>query len=115
MNCPYCNNPVPPNVNTCPSCGAQVDMQQQTQQQTQQPAVSTKKRSTYKILAFLLGSLGIHNFYAGRNSIAIVQLAITLGSVFLDVASNIVPTLVWIWAIVEIFIVKKDGKGLPMA
>ena len=25
MNCPYCNNPVPPGTNSCPACGAPVE------------------------------------------------------------------------------------------
>ena len=46
MNCPYCDNPVPPNVSQCPSCGAQVRQEYQQQyppqyqyppQQPQQP------------------------------------------------------------------------------
>ena len=32
MNCPYCDNPVPPNVGECPSCGARVQQPPQYQQ-----------------------------------------------------------------------------------
>ena len=35
MNCPYCDNPLPPNVGECPSCGARV--QQQPQQARRLP------------------------------------------------------------------------------
>lgn len=34
MNCPYCNDQVPPNVNNCPSCGAPMPQIQQPVQNT---------------------------------------------------------------------------------
>lgn len=72
------------------------------------PVVLRKSKNTYQILAFLLGSLGVHNFYAGRSSIGAIQLALTIFSL------GFASILVWIWAIVEIFVVKNDGHNVPM-
>jgi len=76
-----------------------------------------KKRIVYQLLALFLGQLGIHNFYAGRISIAVIQLVITIvGNVIaicvLDKSGGIGPVI--IWALIEIFAVKKDGRGIPM-
>jgi len=67
---------------------------------------SYKSRTSYIVLGIFLGALGIHNFYAGYTRRAVGQLCLsvlTLG--YLAIAS-------WIWAIVEICIVEKDGTGL---
>lgn len=66
-----------------------------------------KSRSAYIILAALFGTLGIHNFYAGHNSKGIAQLLIALLLGWL-----IIPVfIIWIWVLVEIFTVKKDGAN----
>ena len=84
---------------------------------TQAAEVSTKKRWVYQVLALLLGQLGIHNFYAGRIGIAVAQLLITVVGNIITVSvgatGGVGPVI--IWALIEIFAVKKDGKGLPMA
>jgi hypothetical protein len=68
-------------------------------------ARSQKSRSTYIILGIFLGSLGVHNFYAGYTGRAVGQLCLsvlTLGRL---------AVISWIWAIVEICIVTKDSEG----
>lgn len=120
MNCQYCNNPVPANVTTCPSCGAQITQQQAQQQPPQQPQVvimqqaapqtPPKSRIAYQLLALFLGGLGIHNFYAGRTGAAIAQLLITL----LLGWTGIAFAIVCLWVLIEIFAVKIDGKGVQM-
>ena len=104
-------------------------------EEQQSPASSDKRKGTYQLLALLMGGLGVHNFYVGRKGIAIVQVILTLVQVIVmaaiaskattgpHAAGHAVGTLFWkvalgpsvahIWAIVECFIVKKDGKGLP--
>ena len=119
MNCQYCNNPVPANATTCPGCGAQVAQQPQ-QQAPQQPQVvimqqaapqsPPKSRIAYQLLALFLGGLGIHNFYAGRTGVAVVQLLITLALGWTGIAYGIVC----LWVLIEIFSVKVDGKGVQM-
>lgn len=60
MNCPYCDNPVPQNVNNCPSCGAQVDMQQQTTSPQVQPDNNTPASGLWMSITSL--ALGILAF-----------------------------------------------------
>jgi TM2 domain-containing membrane protein YozV len=65
-----------------------------------------KSRVTYALLGFFLGFFGVHNFYAGYARRGVFQLSLTLFSFFyLALAS-------WLWALVEICIVKTDGDGL---
>ena len=58
-----------------------------------------KSRSTYILLGFFLGGLGIHNFYAGRVLFAIIQLIFSW---------TLIPI---VWAFFEIIFVKHDGNG----
>lgn len=119
MNCPYCNNPLPPNVNQCPSCGAQVQQPQSQyapppqnqyvppQNQYVPPVASGKSRVVYIVLGVLLGGLGVHNFYAGRTGIGIAQLLITL------LTCGYGAAIIWIWVLIEVCTVTKDGQGRP--
>ena len=71
-----------------------------------------KSRGTYIVLGLLLGGLGIHNFYIGRNGVAVVQLVIGLISPCLF----FIPLVaVYIWVIGELIAIKRDGKGHPLA
>ena len=65
-----------------------------------------RQRFVYIILALFLGGFGVHNFYAGRIKFGVIQLimGITIMLAFVS----------WIWAIVEICVVTKDGDGNPM-
>lgn len=61
MNCPYCNNPVPPEVNNCPSCGAPVEMQtapvmpQNEPVQAQENIKSAKEYFWMSIISLVVG------------------------------------------------------------
>jgi len=70
-----------------------------------------KNRTVYILLAIFLGSLGIHNFYAGRNLWGILQLLITITS-FLTLFISLIPLYVWI--LIEIIIVTRDSDGRYM-
>ena len=84
----------------------------------------------YAILGFFFCGLGIHNFWAGHKKRAIIELV--LGLVVLGIVLNLMFTEVpvdelqtiatqikaircipWIWFFIDIFTVKKDGKGVP--
>lgn len=97
---------VPPNVNVqvvMPGAGG--GSGGNTQRNYLPKERSDKSRTTYTILGMLLGFLGIHNFYLGRNGVAIAQLLITLlslGSLFI---------VSWIWAAVDILTVEYDIDG----
>jgi TM2 domain-containing membrane protein YozV len=68
-----------------------------------------KSRSTYIVLGIFLGALGGHNFYGGYIGRAVGQLCLTVLTLgYLGIIS-------WIWAIIEICIVEKDGTGLAFS
>jgi TM2 domain-containing membrane protein YozV len=68
-----------------------------------------KSRTTYIVLGIFLGALGVHNFYAGYVRRAVGQLCLTVLAVLTLGYFGIIS---WIWAIIEICIVEKDGTGL---
>ncbi len=71
------------------------------------PPAAPKSRLAYILLAVFLGSLGIHNFYAGYTGKGIAQLLITL------VSFGMLSIVSWIWALVEICTVTQDAQGVP--
>jgi TM2 domain-containing membrane protein YozV len=70
--------------------------------------ISRKSRTVYQVLAFFLGSLGIHNFYAGFTGRGATQLLITI------LTAGYGAIISWIWACVEIFVQKTDVNNIPM-
>jgi TM2 domain-containing membrane protein YozV len=70
-----------------------------------------KSRGVYIILGLFLGTLGIHNFYAGYHGRGAAQLIITLllGWVIIGLLIT-VP-----WALIEICLVTEDTNGDRMA
>jgi len=66
--------------------------------------------SQENLLGVFLGGLGIHNFYAGYTTKAVVQLLISLLTGWL-----IIPLIgVWIWVTVEVCTTSRDAKGRLM-
>lgn len=65
-----------------------------------------KARIVYILFAIFLGSLGIHNFFAGYKRNAIFQLVITLAT------CGIGSFVSWIWAIIEACTITKDADGV---
>jgi TM2 domain-containing membrane protein YozV len=70
--------------------------------------ISQKSRIVYQLLAFFFGPLGIHNFYAGYGGRGAVQLLLTILSM------GMVSAFVWIWAVIEIFVISVDSNNIPM-
>lgn len=68
---------------------------------------SNQSRLVYILLALFLGGLGIHNFYVGRNGPGAAQLILTLIGCLIYVTLPVV----FIWVIIEIITVDRDGKG----
>lgn len=62
----------------------------------------------YVLLAFFLGALGIHNFYAGRWKRGLVQLLLTL------LTFGIGTLITAPWSIINIFTIHTNGKGEEM-
>lgn len=67
------------------------------------PVTPPKSRMVYILLAIFLGSLGIHNFYAGYIKKAVIQLILTL--------LVITSPITFIWWIIDIITVTKDSDG----
>lgn len=68
-----------------------------------------KSRVAYVVLGILLGTLGIHNFYAGYVGKGIAQLLISI------LSAGFLSPISWIWAIIEVCTVTKDAKGEPFS
>ncbi len=97
MLCKQCGTEIADAAAICVKCGVATGNQ-------------PRSRFVFFLLAFFLGALGIHNFYAGYNVKGIIQLLITLVIGWL-----IIPLiLIEIWVIAEIILVSKDAKGNKM-
>lgn len=68
-----------------------------------------KPRLAYILLGIFLGTLGIHNFFAGYTGKGIAQLLITL------LSCGVLSIVVFIWNIIEICTVTSDSKGVPFS
>ena len=68
-----------------------------------------KDRIAFILLGVFLGTLGIHNFFAGYTARGVAQILVTL-----LVGWLIVPWIaVAIWNLVEVITVTKDAHGVP--
>ena len=94
--------------------------------------VGQVSRMSYALMALFFGQLGIHNFYASRMDIAIVQLFIGLSNLvgliiisFVSLATEgdgrflfVIPAIIGfgleLWAIIEMCTVTHDGTGKRM-
>ena len=73
--------------------------------------VFAKSRVIYIVMALFLGVFGVHNFYAERTGCGVAQLLITVFAGWL-----VFPLFaVGVWVLVEICVVKTDGRGVPFA
>lgn len=116
MKCPYCENPLPPNVNNCPSCGAPVEPQAapENQQQFSQPVqqqqavVVQKSPGLAQFLSCLcVGAGQMYNGQVGKG-LAMLIGAIVIGSFTAGIASFIF----WLVAIADAGkIAKKINSG----
>ncbi|MCD4548872.1 MULTISPECIES: TM2 domain-containing protein [unclassified Schaalia] len=82
----------------------------------QQPYVQPKSMIAAALLAFFLGTFGIHNFYLGYTGKGIAQLLITVLTLGLG------AVITGIWAFVEFILIllrsgsyAHDARGIPLA
>lgn len=112
--CPNCGNPVPENSSVCLTCGISLIP-------NASDFPNAKSKLAAGLLAIFLGGLGIHNFYLGFTSKAIIQLACTLVGYVLSclVIGWFVVFGIWVWAIVEAIMIFTgqigcDAHGVPL-
>lgn len=75
------------------------------------PSAPPKNRDIYRLLAFLLGGIGIHDFYAGRNKEGTMLLVLTVVSLFVFQPLFLI---VFIIVVYEMITVQKDSAGIQM-
>ena len=81
--------------------------------QQQNVAIVPKSKVAAALLAFFLGSFGIHNFYLGYNSKGLAQLLLTV------LTCGYGAIITWPWALIEFILlltggIARDGKGVPL-
>lgn len=102
MYCPRCGVELLAASRYCPNCGANLDQQ-----------VSTKSRNIAGVIALIMGSFGIHNFYLGYKKKAIIQLCLGIGGLL---TFGVTSTISGIWGICECISllvgkINTDGEG----
>ena len=88
--CKNCGASVAPNAAVCLNCGSSIS--------SQNKMAGSKSKIVAGLLAVLLGSLGIHNFYLRYTKRAVVQLLVSIFGSFLF---GLGPLAMWVWAIIE--------------
>ena len=110
---PYGQPPSPYGQAVPPYYPAPFDQRQQAYQNGLYAA--QKSRLAAGLLALFLGCFGIHNFYLGRVGIGVLQLLLTVLSLFF------LAPLVAIWVLIEAILILSrspsfatDAKGIPL-
>ncbi len=102
--CPNCGRPTIPGAAICVNCSIPL---------TPTANPESKSKMAAGLLGIFLGSLGIHNFYLGYTTKAVIQLLITLLTCG---AGGVVSG---IWGLIEGIMIltgriNVDGKGFPL-
>ena len=102
--CQNCGQPTPPGSAVCLNCGVAL---------ATAPAADAKSKICAGLLGIFLGSFGVHNFYLGYTTKAIIQLLITL------LTCGFGAFVSSIWGLIEGIMIltgsiKVDGKGNPL-
>jgi TM2 domain-containing membrane protein YozV len=107
--CPNCSAPTDVSAIMCVKCGVYFV----PPQNFAPPGVEQKSNLVAALLAFFLGTFGVHNFYLGYTSKAVAQLLITV------ISCGMLAIVVQIWAIVEMVqlltgSINTDANGCPL-
>lgn len=99
--CQNCGQTVQPGAEVCLNCGVSV--------RNQVAGADAKSKMVAGLLGIFLGSFGIHNFYLGYTTKAVIQLVLTLVSC----------GIAGIWGFIEGILIlcgkiNVDGKGNPL-
>lgn len=111
--CANCGQPTPPNSAVCLNCGVSLaDFGQK----------SGKSKMAAGLLGIFLGAFGVHNFYLGYTSKAVIQLVVTIVGICLScIGIGVLVVLgIEIWGLVEGIMIlcgkiDRDGKGQLLA
>ena len=106
--CPNCGAQTHPEAVMCVTCGARF-VEPEAEE-------SDKSKLTAGLLGIFLGGLGIHNFYLGFTTKAVIQLLLgTVGALFCGIGA----VASGIWGLVEGILIlcdniDKDAEGKPL-
>lgn len=107
--CYVCQKDVDDNAIYCTYCGTKL-VQDKKEEVKEEVIIPIKKRKVALALAFLLGIIGLHNYYLGHKTKFLIQFGLVL------ISFGILGLIVWPWSLVEGFIILfnkkyKDGYG----
>lgn len=112
--CQNCGSQTPPNSAVCLNCGVAT-----AGNYNMMPGAKSKVCAG--LLAIFLGAYGVHNFYLGYTTKAVIQLVGTIVSFFLMLIGIGFITLsaIGIWALIEGIMILSgsinvDGNGMPL-
>jgi TM2 domain-containing membrane protein YozV len=114
--CPACGAPTNAQAVVCVKCGASLEAKTSTTQVL--GPVSSKSRLVLTLLAFFVGTIGIHRFYAGKTGTAITMLILGIigwATIWLLVGVFFIGA-VGLWALIDFIMAvagsfkDKDGK-----
>lgn len=108
--CPNCSNATPPNSVVCLRCGIAL---------TNYGTYSNKSKITAGLFGIFFGAFGVHNFYLGYQTKAIIQMVCSiLAIIFMCFGGFTLFVLlgIHIWGLIEGIMIlagaiNKDGKG----
>jgi hypothetical protein len=110
MYCPKCGKEIPDDASFCPQCGASVK-KAETYTPSGEDDLTPKSTLAAGLFGIFLGAFGVHNFYLGYTTKAIVQVVLSALIVFLPVS--------YVWGLVEGILIltgqiNVDGRGNPL-
>lgn len=111
--CPNCGQPTQPNSQVCLNCGVSL---------AAYGPKSSKSKLCAGLLGIFLGCFGVHNFYLGYTSKAVIQLVVTIVGIVLScvVVGAFAVLAMEIWGLVEGIMIlcgkiDRDGQGNLLA
>lgn len=112
--CQNCGNPTPPNSAVCLNCGVSLAA-------AASAGADAKSKIVAGLLGIFLGAFGVHNFYLGYTSKAVIQVVCTVVGLILScIGIGVFVVLgIEIWGIVEGIMILTgkiavDGNGMPL-
>ena len=108
MYCKRCGHKLEDEALFCGKCGLKIDATYDSV-----PKTRNKSKVAAGLMGLILGSLGIHNFYLGYTTKAIIQLCLTI------LSGGTLSTISFVWGFVEGIliltgVIKSDASGLPL-